>query len=176
MLSNAQARRKATVISGMLLLALVCLSSIPPSLRADGNQVYKWNKHAWNISYKISEANVKPGDALSLSVNFTANVVIYDLRVEVASIPVQIVSNNVWKLNEVNSALPESQIFQVQIPTNAPVPGGYQIDLYVQGYKNPPTFDFLGWRPHGFLWWSESPEYTGNTTETLGDSIVLTVV
>jgi hypothetical protein len=131
----------------------------------------------WKVEYRISYVHVKPGQTINLDITFTAKVMIYDLKLEVLSNPVNLVTDNVLRFNEIAPVLPQPYTFHVKIP-DAAVPGtSYKLDLLIQGYSDAPWLNIRldGWSCRGFFCSGESPQYTQDTTKLQANSIVLTV-
>jgi len=164
------------LVFGTLLLILVCLPFTLPPARSAEVRTYTLRSKAWNIDYTISDVRVNPGQIVTLDINFTANVLIYDLKLEVLSNPVQLVTGPPWGFKEIRSSLLQRHTFQVKIPDDAARGSKYNLDLLLQGYNDPPWFDLFGWRPHGLLFWVEQPQYTGDTRGHEENSIVITVI
>jgi len=160
---------------GTLLVVLVCLTFTLPSARADNGKTFTLTYTAWNIGYTISDVTVKRGQIVTLSIDFTPTVLIYDLRIEALPSPISLGSIGPWTFKEIRSGERQLQTFQVRIPENAAAGANYHLDLRIQGYNDAPLFDFFGWRPHGtWYWWAESPQYSQDTRDLQGYSIVIT--
>lgn len=160
---------------GTLLLVLAFSTVTLPSARSDEGQLNVWRSDLWNVEYKISYLNVKPGQVITLDITFTANVAIYDFRLEVLCDPISLVSDNTWTFEHIAAGLPQLHTFQVKIPDSAATGTKYKLDLLIQGYSDPPLFTLLGWHFRGLWIWTEKPQYTGDTGKLQEKSIVITV-
>jgi len=161
---------------GALLLILVCLTFTLPSVKSDDSQTFTLPYGAWNIHYTISDAHVTPGQAVNLDITLTPNVVVYDFRLQATSTPdSSLVTDNVWRFQEIKAGEQQSHTFVVKIPANE-APGTYNIDLRIQGYNDTA---YLEWYPYwscrGSLCFGETPQYTQDTSTLSGYSIVLIV-
>ena len=159
----------------VLLLVLVCLPFTFPRAGSAEGTTYRLNSDAWTIDYRISSVQINPGQIITLEINFTANVLIYDLRLEVLSNPARLVGKPVWEFPEIRPGLPQRHTFEVKIPDDAPRGTKYSLDLLIRGY-NDTGFELFGWRFRGFWIWAEQPQYTGDTREHKENSVVITVI
>jgi len=178
-----RARRKKVLrivmkklVFGALLLILVCFTLTLPSVRSDDGLTLTLRYVAWNIDYTASAVNVNRGQSVNLGITFTANVEVYDLRLQAISTPgSSLIADNVLGFQYIKPTEHQHHIFTVKIPDNAAT-GTYHIDLLIQGYNDAA---FLEWYPYwycrGFFCTGENPQYTQDTTKLSGNSIVLTV-
>ena len=168
-----------------MMFLVVCMCVVLPPASAGQSQLHVLNSKFWTVQYMISDVNVVPGQVLTLSVNFTAKVTIYDFRLQVVSNPASLVTSGVWTFPTANGEilpdLTQRNTFLVTIPTSAVAGTQYEIDLQLQGYNDTARFPFISWdwvgfhSYRGFIFRMEKPEYTQTTNATLGQSIVLTV-
>jgi len=164
------------LVFGTLLLLLVCSSFTLPLARSDEGNMFTWRPQGCNITYRISNVSVRQGQIVTLYVNLTTTARIYDLRLEVLSNPVQLVTEPVWGFDEIESGLPQPHTFRIRIPDDAAKGTRYSLDLLLTGYNDAPWLTLWSWHLRGFLFWPEHPQYTGDTRDIKGNSIVITVV
>ena len=111
----------------------------------------------WTVEFTTSETNVKPGQVVDLTVRISPSVKTYDFRLEVLSSPTKIIADSSLIYWELEAGLHQSHVFKLKIPEDASKGIMFQIDVRIEGYKNPPLFALLWWRPHKILWFGEDP-------------------